>query len=296
MELRHLRYFVAVAEELSFSRAAERLHLAQPPLSSQIKSLESELGIRLFERSTRSVKLTPAGLVFLEEARAVLIAAERATQNVRKAEHGLIGALRIGILAPTATPRLARVLRSYRQKYPSVQFSLFELTSVEQLQRLRSDQLDVGLLRPPISFPELDFLFLEESSMILAAPAGHRLARARRIEWVDFHNEPLVLIHPALQHGYYDKFLELCTRANATPLVGQYANDVHSKMWLISAGFGIAPTTETIMEVKRPGLVFRKFPPGLPLVQTLLVWKRSNQSPVLRNFLECFATAAKPSP
>ena len=295
MELRHLRYFVAVAEELSFRRAAERLHLAQPPLSSQIKGLENELGTRLFDRSTRSVKLTPAGRVLLEEARAVLLAAERATQNVRKAEHGLIGSLRIGILAPTATPRLARILRAYRQKYPSVQFSLFELTSVEQLQRLRSDELDVGLLRPPIAFPELDFLFLEESPMVLAAHAGHRLARARQIEWADFRKEPLVLIQPALQHGYYDKFMELCARANARPLVGQYANDVHSKMWLISAGFGIAPTTETIAEVKRPGLVFRKLPPGLPLVQTLVVWKRSNQSPILRNFLECFSTAAKPA-
>jgi DNA-binding transcriptional LysR family regulator len=295
MELRHLRYFVAVAEELSFRRAAERLHLAQPPLSSQIKGLENELGARLFDRSTRSVKLTPVGCVFLEEARAVLLAAEKARQNVRKAEHGLIGSLRIGLLAPTATPRLARVLRSYRQKYPTVQFSLFELTSVEQLQRLRSDQLDVGLLRPPIGFPELDFLFLEESPMVLAAPAGHRLARTRQIEWSDFHQEPLVLIQPALQHGYYDKFLDLCARAHATPLVGQYANDVHSKMWLISAGFGIAPTTETIAEVKRPGLVFRKLPPGLPLVQTLVVWKRSNQSPVLRNFLECFSTTTKPA-
>ena len=296
MELRHLRYFIAVAEELSFRRAAERLHLAQPPLSSQIKGLENELGTRLFDRSTRSVKLTAAGRVFLDEARAVIMAAEHATQTVRKAENGLIGSLRIGLLAPAATPRLARVLNFYRQKYPLVQFSLYELTSVEQLQRLRSDQLDVGLLRPPIGFPELDFVFMEESPMVLAAPAGHRLARARQIEWNDFHKEPLVLIHPALQHGYYDKFFDLCARANATPSVGQYANDVHSKMWLISAGFGIAPTTETIADVKRPGLVFRKLPPGLPLVQTLLVWKRSNHSPVLRNFLECFSAVTKPSP
>src|SRR5271170_5038214 len=104
MELRHLRYFIAVAEELSFRRAAERLHLAQPPLSSQIKGLESELGLRLFDRSTRTVKLTAAGVVFLEEARAVLMAAARAQQNVRRAHQGLIGPLRIGILAPTATP------------------------------------------------------------------------------------------------------------------------------------------------------------------------------------------------
>jgi DNA-binding transcriptional LysR family regulator len=293
MDLRHLRYFVAVAEELSFRRAAERLHMAQPPLSSQIRVLEGNLGLRLFERSTRSVRLTSAGQVLLIEARTVLLAAERAEQSVRNAGHGLIGTLRIGVLAPAATPRLARILRSYRLKFPGVLFSLFELTSIEQLQRLRADQLDVGLLRPPVVFPELEYHFVEESSMVLAAPAGHRLAKLRRVTWMDFDKESLVMIHPSLQHGYYDRFLELCGKNGATPLVGQYANDIHSKMWLISAGFGIAPTTETIAEVKRPGLIFRPLPDGLPLVQTLLFWKRSNDSPVLRNFLKCFTSGPK---
>lgn len=293
MELRHLRYFIAVAEELSFRRAAERLHLAQPPLSSQIKDLERELGTPLLERSTRSVKLTAAGKVFLEEARSILLNTQRAAQNARNAQAGLIGPLKIGVLAPSATPRLAGILRAYRRKFPGVQFSLSEFTSTEQLQRLREDQLDVGLLRPPIPFPELDYTFLEESPMVLALPAGHRLAKLRRIQWIDFHNERMVMIHPTLQHGYYDKFLELCARAGSTPVPGQYANDVHSKMWLISAGFGIAPTTKTIAEVKRPGLVFRELPPGLPLVETLIVWKHSNNSPVLHNFLECFKTQTK---
>src|SRR4051794_19359299 len=177
MELRHLRYFVAVAEELSFRRAAEKLHLAQPPLSAQIKSLETKLGLRLFERSTRLVRLTQAGRVFLDEARLVLLAAKQAEQRVKMAEHGLVGTLRIGVLAPAATSRLATVLRSYRLKFPGVQFSLHELASIEQLQRLRTDQLDVGLLRPPIGSPELDCHFLEESPMVLASPSGHRLAK-----------------------------------------------------------------------------------------------------------------------
>jgi len=288
MELRHLRYFVAVAEELNFRRAAERLRLAQPPLSTQIKALEGELGVRLFDRSTRSVKLTESGRIFLLEVREVLAAADRAEQNVRRADHGLLGTLRLGILAPTATARLAGILRTYRQKYPGVQLSFHELTSTEQLQRLHNDQLDAGLLRPPVVFPELDSVFMEESPMVLATPAGHRLAKARKIEWRDFDREPMVMIHPALQHGYYDGFLELCNQAGAKPVVGQYANDVHSKMWLISAGFGIAPTTKTIAEVRRPGLVFRDLPKGLPMVQTRLAWKRTNTSKVLRNFLECF--------
>ena len=296
MELRHLRYFVAVAEELNFRRAAERLHLAQPPLSAQIKNLETELGARLFERSTRAVRLTPAGRVFLEEARVVLAAASRAEQRARGAQHGLVGTLRIGVLAPSATNRLARILRSYRQKFPGVEFSLFELTSLEQLHRLRADQLDVGLCRPPIGSPELETRFLEESPMVLAAPTGHRLARLRRLTWADFHNEPLVMIHPSLQHGYYDGFLAACAQAGAKPVVGQYANDVHSKMWLISAGFGVAPTNKTMAEVKRPGLVFRELPSGLPLVQTMLVWKSSNKSAILQQLLDCFAGGAMPVP
>ncbi|MBU6401146.1 MAG: LysR family transcriptional regulator [Verrucomicrobia bacterium] len=292
MELRHLRYFVAVAEELSFRRAARRLNLAQPPLSTQIKSLEGELGVRLFERSTRSVRLTPAGRVFLGQARDVLGAAERAQQQARQADRGLVGTLRLGVLAPAATARLARILRCYRHKFPGVQLSLHMLTSIQQLQQLSSDELDAGLVRPPVESTEFESEYFEESAMVLAVPAGHRLARARRIQWRDFHNEPLVMIHPTLQHGYYEPFLKACTKAGATPIVGQYANEVHSVLWLVSAGFGVAPTTKTIAEVRRPGLVFRELPPDLPLVQTLLVWKRGNASAVLRHFKECVAGLA----
>lgn len=285
MELRHLRYFVAVAEELNFRRAAERLHLAQPPLSKQIQSLEHELGVKLLERSSRVVKLTAAGRVFLDEARSVLDASNRAQLNARKANQGLVGMLRIGVIAPAANSRLAATLRSYRQTFPGVQLSLFDLSSTEQLLRLRSGELDMGLLRPPVVFAEFDHCFIEERPMVLAAPAGHRLAKAKKITWQDFHNEELVMVQPGFQHGYYDRFLAECASAGATPRVAQYANDVQTKMWLVSAGFGVAPTTSTMAEIKRPGLVFRDLPPGLPMVQTIAVWKRTDESPAMRNFL-----------
>ena len=289
MELRHLRYFVAVAEELNFRRAAERLHIAQPPLSAQIKALEDELGVKLFERSTRAVHLTAAGDVLLSHARSLLGAANMAEQHVRNAEQGLVGTLRIAILAPAATSKLAKILRSYRLKFPGIQLNLEELTSTEQIQRLRADELDVGLMRPPVVFPEIESRFVEESSMILALPTGHRLAHKRRIDWKDFDSEPLVLIHPSLQHSYYDPFFAECEKAGAKPVVGQYTNDIQSKMWLISAGLGIAPTTKTIAETKRPGLAFREFPTPLPKVKTVLAWKRSNHSPALLNFLKTFS-------
>ena len=294
MELRHLRYFVAVAEHLNFRQAAERLHLAQPALSAQIKSLEHELGVRLFERTTRSVNLTHAGRVFLEEARTVLSAAAQAEQRARKAEAGLVGTLRLGIIAPAANPWLAGILRTFQQRFPGVQLSLFDLTSTEQLRRLRANELDAGLLRPPVGFPELDYQIVEESEQVLGLPAGHRLARKRRIEWRDFHNEALVLIHPSAQHGYYDAFFAACAKVGAKPCPAQYAHDIQTKMWLISAGFGMAPTTATIMTVKRPGLVFRKLPSGLPKVQTVLVWPRHDDSPVLAHLRACFKPKMKP--
>jgi DNA-binding transcriptional LysR family regulator len=288
MELRHLRYFVAVAEELNFRRAAERLHLAQPALSAQIKSLEDELEVRLLERTTRSVKLTHAGKVFLDEARTVLGAASQAEQRAKKAGQGLVGVLRVGVIAPVANAWLAGILRGFHQRFPGVQLSLFDLTSPEQLHRLHIGELDAGLLRPPVSFPELDSRFVEESWQVLAAPAGHALARKGRLNWSDFDGEGLVMLHPTLQHGYYDAFLAACARAGARPRPVQYANDIQTKLWLISAGFGVAPTTATFAQVQRPGLVFRPLPQGLPRVQTVLVWRRGHDSPTLANFLASF--------
>lgn len=294
VELRHIRYFLAVAEHLNFRRAAEQLRLAQPPLSAQIKSLEEELGVQLFERSTRSVRLTHAGRVFLDEAKAVITAASRAEDRAKQAKHGLVGTLRIGIIAPSANAWLAAKLREFRVKFPGVQLALFDLTSIEQLRRLRDDELDAGLLRPPVSFPELEHHFVEESRQVLAAPAGHRLAKKAKLEWIDFDAEPLVLIHPNGQHGYYSTFFAACAKAGAKPIHSQFANDIQTKMWLISAGFGIAPTTATLAEISRPGLVFRELPPGLPKVQTALVWRKNDESPLLKEFIRTVGRTTQP--
>lgn len=289
MELRHLRYFVAVAEELNFRRAAERLHVAQPPLSAQIKLLEAELGVVLFLRTTRSVALTPAGRVLLEDARGVLAASATAERRAREAVHGLVGTLRLGLIAPAANAWLARILRSFRLEFPGVQLSLFDLTSPEQLQRLQANELDAGLLRPPINSHDLDSIYVEEAKQVLAMPVGHRLAKVKQLQWSDFDGESMVLMKPNLQHGYYDAFMAACGKAGAKPVHAQYANDIHTKLWLISAGFGIAPTTATLKEIKRPGLIFRPLPPGLPRVQTVLAWRRGDQSPVLQHLRKCFA-------
>jgi DNA-binding transcriptional LysR family regulator len=188
-------------------------------------------------------------------------------------------------------PLLAKILRHFHQKYPGVQLSLSSLTSAEQLRRLRAGELDAGLLRPPVNAPELEMRFVEQAPQVLAMPAGHRLAKKSRLHWKDFNGEGLVMIHPDQQHGFYDPFLTACARAGAKVHAAQYAQDVQIKMWLISAGFGIAPVTETLAEIRRPGIVFQKLPAGLPPVQTVLVWRRLDASPVVKNFLDCFTTA-----
>ncbi|HEX3719527.1 MAG TPA: LysR family transcriptional regulator [Verrucomicrobiae bacterium] len=293
MELRYLRYFVAVAEELSFRGAAEKLHLSQPALSAQVRALEEELKVRLFERNSRSVALTAAGRVFLAEARTVLQAAVQAEQRARMAEHGLTGTLRVGLISSIANAWLAGILRKFLRKFPGVQLSLFDLTSPEQLRRLREGEIDAALLRPPVGFPELAYKFVGESKQVLAVSVGHRLARKREpLAWKDFDGEALVMMHPNFQHGFYDAFMANCAKAGAVPRPSQYANDVQTLMWLIASGFGVAPTVATLSEIKRPGLVFRALPPGLPPVQTVLVWRRHDDSPALANFVGGFDTFA----
>jgi DNA-binding transcriptional LysR family regulator len=289
VELRHLRYFVAVAEELSFRRAAERLHIAQPPLSAQIKALEAGLQLKLLERTTRSVSLTSAGRVFLEEARAILASVRQAEHRAKEAEQGVIGTLRVGIIAPMANAWVAAILRKFRHQLPQVQLSLFDLTSAEQLDQLRDGALDAGLLRPPVKFPELDCMVIGESRQVLALPKGHLLARKRGpSSWQDFHGQELVLMHPTTQHGFYDAFFAACARVGAKPVVAQYAHDIQTKLWLISAGFGIAPTTALVAELRRFDLVFRPLPPGLPVVRTVLAWRREDKSPLLQRLRDSF--------
>jgi DNA-binding transcriptional LysR family regulator len=291
MELRHLRYFLAVAEGLSFRGAAERLHVSQPALSAQIKALENELNVRLLQRNTRTVTLTHAGRVFMEESRQVLNTALHAEQRAKSAEQGLTGTLRVGLISSIATAWLAGIMRDFVRRFPGVQLSLFDLTSPEQLRRLREGELDAALLRPPIGFPELDSKLIGEAPQVLAVSRRDPLARRRGpLTWKDFDGQPLVMFHPNLQHGFYDAFLAACHKAGAKPYPAQYANDVQTLMWLITGGFGVAPTTATLAELKRPGLVFRALPGVLPPVQTVLVWRRKDTSPALANFLASFST------
>src|SRR3954453_15892050 len=194
MELRHLRYFVAVAEELHFGRAARRLQLAQPPLSRQIQGLEQELGVRLLERTKRHVELTPAGKVFLEHARKLLTEADHAVAAARRAARGEIGRLAIGFVGAATYSALPELLRVFHTRFPDVELVLYEMTSAHQHDALREGRIEVGFVRPAIPDDTLARRVARGEPLVAALPAGHRLARRDEpIPLSDLAGEPFIL-------------------------------------------------------------------------------------------------------
>jgi DNA-binding transcriptional LysR family regulator len=285
VELRHLRYFAAVAEELSFRRAAERLHISQPPLSMQIKDLEEEIGVQLFDRSNRAITLTTAGDRFLLDARRILAETRQAEITAKKVASGIVGRLRLGFMLSTAHKLLGSAVQKFKQRYPAVEISLLDLTNSEQLEALADDRLDIAFTRSRIARPDLETEVLLEEPMVLMVPSDDPLAKGKRLAWKDLEGKNIVTLHPEQALGFYDNFFIKCNEAKVAVITGQYANDIHTEMWLVSIGMGLAPTSLTTTQIRRPNVSFCQLPTNLPKVQTVMSWKKSGLSQVEANFI-----------
>jgi DNA-binding transcriptional LysR family regulator len=285
MELRHLRYFVAVAEELSFRQAAQRLHLSQPPLSMQIKDLEEELGVQLFDRSNRAITLTAAGDRFLLDAHRILTEAEQAGTTAKKVAAGIVGRLRLGFMLSTAHKLLGSAVQKFKQRYPEVEINLLDLTNSEQMQALSEDRLDIAFTRSRIIRAELETEVLVEEPMVMMVPSNDPLAKKKRLTWKDLEGKTIVTLPPEHALGYYDNFFIKCNEAKISVVTGQYANDIHTEMWLVSIGMGLAPTSLTTAQIRRRNVSFCQLPSNLPKVQTVMSWKKAGLSPVKANFI-----------
>jgi DNA-binding transcriptional LysR family regulator len=283
MDLRQLRYFVAVAEERRFGRAARRLHMAQPPLSRQIQALEGELGFKLFLRSRRSVEVTPGGTVLLDRARHVFAELDRAVHEARRASTGETGRIAIGYLSSLAYSGLTRYLRAIREELPSVEVVLRELAPAEQLEALKERRIDIGLLRGPIDDPSIVSERVRRERLFLAMPLGHPLARRQRVLLSLAANEPFVSFPRARAAAFFDSLIALCARAGFSPRIVQEAPQL-DMLSLVAAGFGIAILPESIREVHRPDIVLRPIV-GSPSIDLLAAWRSDNESPPLRHFL-----------
>jgi len=295
MELRHLRYFVAVAEELNFGRAAERLRIAQPPLSRQIRDLEREVGAALFERVPRGVELTPAGRAFLPEARLTLAQAERAQRSAQRAAQGETGRLRVGFVeAATHSGILPDVLSFFRAHLPSVGLSLFELDPLRQAEAFQDGRIDVGILHsPPLDaarWLRVEPIYAEP--VILALPKTHALAGRSRIALASLADESFVSVPRIVAPEMYDDMVASCRRAGFSPRIVQEAAGWHTLASLVSAGVGVGVVPRSIAEFQQPGVVYRGVR-ALDVEMTLVaVWKRSERSPVRERFVTALKAVA----
>jgi DNA-binding transcriptional LysR family regulator len=288
VELRHLRYFVAVAEELHFGRAAERLGIRQPPLSQQIKVLEADLGVPLFERDSRRVRLTAAGEALYPAACDLLGAARRAELTTRRAGRGEVGELTLGFVGSAANELLPRAVRDFRRRYPEVTLRLRELTTMQQVHALRDGLLDIGLLRPPLPETETAGLVVEPvgaERLVAVLPDDHRLARQRFVAAADLAEEPFVLFPRALGPGLHDFILGYCADAGFTPVVEQEAVQMQTIVALVAAGLGVSFVPSSVRHTSRPGAVFRSLRPETRVVHLALARRTDTTSQVVRNFV-----------
>jgi DNA-binding transcriptional LysR family regulator len=290
LDLRQLRYFVTVAEELHFGRAAARLHMTQPPLSQTIQALEELLGAPLFLRTRRSVELTPAGLALLPEARRMLANAAGMPELVRAAAAGESGRLALAFVSSADYSVLPPFLRSYRAQFPQVQIILQEATSDLQVDDLLHNRVDAGLLIPPLpgkSRTELDYLKVLEEPLILAAPAGLDALRGGGPVWLkDLPPLSLIIFPRQIAPALHDAILACFRSAGLTPEIGQQAIQMQTIVSLVSAGMGLALVPQSVSNLMRPGVEYRALHDLSPQVETGLAWRRDNRSPVLLGFLD----------
>lgn len=286
IELRHLRYFIAVAEELHFGRAAERLHMAQPPLSQQIRQLEEQLGFQLFYRTKRSVELTEAGQVFLRESRKLFNQLEQAIEAGRQVSRGEKGQIVIGFISSAAYNVLPVILRSFRSQVPGVRLELHEMPTTEQLDWLREGKIDVGLLRPPVEDKTLNLMTIVREPMVVAFPENHPFIEQDQIALSSLVNEDFILFPRLLSPRAYDQIISLCQQAGFSPNVVQEAMQMQTIVSLVAGGIGVAIVPISLQNMQRTGVIYRPLEEPTPCAEVALVWRQNDISPSVQRFLD----------
>ena len=286
MELRHLRYFQAVAEELSFSKAAKRLHVAQPAISRAVKDLEGRIGVELLVRTKRSVMLAPAGAVLLQETGVLLLRLDEATRRVRRTAAGEEGELRLGYIGPPTQPFLGRLLHEYRRRHPRVSIHLEERTPERTWEMVAKNRLSVALTRPVPTHEALGLktILLREERLGLAVPHNHPLAHRKSLPWRSLANEPLIVLARREGMGLHDAVLAACRTAGFTPRLAHTPSLIGTVLSYVEAGAGLGVVTDSVLG-PFPSLRFVPLQPAhfVPLV---LVWQEDDDPPPAQRFRE----------
>ena len=291
MELRHLRYFIAVAEEKHITRAAERLGMQQPPLSQQIRALERELDVRLFRRKPRGVELTDAGSALLLDARAILSHIDQAFATTRRTARGEQGRIALGFTSSAPFhPFVPRIIRAYRDAFPMISLTLEEGGTTELIEDLRSERIDAAFVRTAIGNHEgLVVNLLLQEAMVLALPRAHILARGKSkgVPLKALANETFIVYRRHTGPGLHDAILSACSAAGFSPRVGQEAPRIVSTLNLVAAGLGISLVPESLKRMRMDGVVFRPLAGAAqPTAPLYLASRRGEASAAVRRFLE----------
>jgi DNA-binding transcriptional LysR family regulator len=287
VELRHIRYFLAVAEELHFTRAAAKIGIGQPPLSQQIKDLEGEVGAALFHRLAHGAELTEAGKAFLAAVKEMPLIAERATMAARRAARGETGSLRVGFTS-TATFNVVvpSAIRSFRRAYPDIDLTLEEANTARLVTGLREGTLDAVFLRPGTSGTgELQLRRLSEEPMVVALPKRHSAARQQEIDLARLKDDPFLLFPREVAPTIYDTVVDACRKAGFEPIIGQVAPHFTSIVNLVAAELGVSIVPASMMQVRVTGIAYRQIAGQSPTTRLALAHRRGETSPVVRNFI-----------
>jgi DNA-binding transcriptional LysR family regulator len=296
LELRQLRYFVAVAEDLHFRRAAARLHVSQPPLSHQIQLLEAELGCRLLARTRRRVELTPAGAAFLRDTRLVLSELDGAVAAARRISAGQTGRLRIDFVGSALLSIVPLAVQRFRAARPAVEIELRERPTAEQLRGIIASAVDVGLVRLPIeATEELTVRVVLREPSVVALPAGHPLAQRRRVPLARLSAEPLVLFPRNQAPGFHDLLVASLATVGRTPEIVQYAPETTTIIGLVAAGMGVSLVPASVARLGLDGVVYRPVP-GAPRAELAAITRSGEAGPLATAFSEQAITASRGAP
>jgi DNA-binding transcriptional LysR family regulator len=296
MDLKQLRYFLALAQEGSFSRASEHLHMAQPPLTRQIQSLEEELGTTLFIRTPRGVELTSAGQVMFDEVPHILSLVNATKEKAQFAGRGYIGRLDVGIFGSGIFRAIPQLLARFHRERPHVKLALYNMTKSQQIQALRERRIMLGFNRMVPDEPDIAVEVVERESLYVAVYEGHRLCGNSTITLHDLEDEPLILYPNSQLRGLAQEIIGAFHSENVRLVIGQEVEDVLTCIALVSAHFGLCITTQSATSLRLPGVVYRPLDSRwLPDLELSCLYRKDDESPILRAFLEV-ARSAAPAP
>jgi DNA-binding transcriptional LysR family regulator len=293
MELRHLRYFAAVAQYLNYNETSRRLHVAQPAISQTILDLEDELGVRLLFRTKRSVQLTAAGTAFLREAEVILRRANEAQQIAQRAARGEVGILGIGFFGTAFAPILPALVQAYRRKYPIVELHLFELNPDQQLVAFDEGRIDLGFTRriPADRRAEFEEEVVYTDQLAIALPATHALAKHKVIRLKSLASEAFVQFHRKGAPGLFDEVIAVCRRAGFAPRIMHEPNLMVTAMTLVESGLGVSLMPRCVRTLNRSQAVIRPIAPKSAPIPLCVIWRKAAHNPTLEAFLEILRAA-----